>query len=63
MTKITATPNRQKRTFTIRKYINGQLVSKYRTTQMSKPEFEEHEYNTEDDWKAFFKKESYTLIK
>jgi len=40
--------NQKARTFTIR--VNG---SKYRTSQFSRDEFEEMEYNTSADWVNF----------
>lgn len=39
------TSNKTKRTYTI--VLNG---NKYRTTELSKEEFEELDYNTESDW-------------
>ena len=59
---IKATANQSKRTFTIRKYINGKLFAKYRTTQMSKEEFNREEMNTENDWKQFLKSDDYYKI-
>ena len=51
--------NHQKRTFTIRTESN-----KYRTTQFSKDEFEEMEFNTVADWKNFLATQNfYTLVK
>lgn len=52
---IVATPNKQKKTFTIRKYIDGELFAKYRTTKMSKQEFDEHLYFMESDWQNYLK--------
>lgn len=50
---INVTPNYSKRTFTIRvKYIDGDH-RKYRTSQMSKAEFEENTHNTRSDWEYF----------
>ena len=48
-------PNQSKRTFTIRKYIDGKLFAKYRTTTMSQEEFESGEMSTENDWKYFLR--------
>jgi len=59
---IKATANQSKRTFTIRKYINGKLFAKYRTNQMSKEEFNREEMNTENDWKQFLKSDDYYKI-
>ena len=58
MITIKATPNRSKRTFTLRIYIDGKLSSKFRTSQMTRYEFEEAEYNTRDDWKIFLSTDS-----
>jgi hypothetical protein len=57
METITAKANKSKRTFTIRKYVNGKLFSKYKTTAMSKEEFSSSEHNTWGDWKDFLKNE------
>ena len=48
-------PNQSKRTFTIRKYTDGKFFVKYRTTTMSKEEFESSEMSTENDWKYFLR--------
>ena len=56
---IKAVANQKNRTFTIRKYIDGKLFSKYRTNQLSKEEFESCEHNTENDWKQFLKSDDY----
>lgn len=53
MITIKATANKSKRTFTLRKYSNNKLISKYRTLPMSREEFEEAEYNTSGDWQDF----------
>lgn len=50
---LTATPNHNKRTYTIRRYCNGLVWSKCRTLPMNKLEFEEAEMLTEGDWKWF----------
>lgn len=50
---IVATPNKHKRKFTIRKYIDGELLAKYRTAKMSKEEFNDHLYFMEADWQNF----------
>jgi hypothetical protein len=57
--QIKATANKSKRTFTIRKYIDGKLFSKYRTIPLSKEEFQSEEMNTENDWKQFLKSDDY----
>ena len=53
---IKVTPNYSKRTFTIRKYIDGVFFAKYRTNPISKDEFESDEYMTENDWKSYLRK-------
>jgi hypothetical protein len=52
------TANKAKRTFTICK--NG---SKYRTTRMSKQEFETCLYNSLSDWDNFLKSNQYYIVK
>ena len=47
---ITAKANQSKRTFTIRKYIDGKLFAKYRTFEMSDDDFFAEEMNTENDY-------------
>jgi len=59
---IEVTANQSARTFTIRKFVDGELHSKYRTTEMSKEEFEECEYSTESDWNEFLKFGSYCKV-
>ena len=59
---IKVTPNYSKKTFTIRKYIKGHPVIKYRTCVMSQEEFEAEEMNTENDWKHFLKSSDYYKI-
>jgi len=54
--------NKSKRTFTIRKKINGKLFAKYRTNQMSKEEFESCENNTENDWAQFLTSSDYYKV-
>ena len=55
--------NQSKRTFTIRKYIDGEFFVKYRTIQMSQDEFDSNEMNTENDWKQFLKSDDYYEVK
>jgi len=59
---ITVTANYSKRTFTIRKYDDGNLYAKYRTYPMSKAEFEDAEMNTNNDWKDFLKTNNYYVV-
>lgn len=59
---ITAKANQSKRTFTIRKYIDGKLFAKYRTFEMSDDDFFAEEMNTENDWKAFLKSDYYYAV-
>jgi len=54
--------NQSKRTFTIRKYIDGKFSVKYRTVPMRKTVFESTEYNTEGDWKQFLKSDNYYKV-
>jgi len=56
--EIKATANKSKRTFTIRTE-NG---LKYRTTPMSKEEFNIHQYNTANDWAQFLKSDNYYKV-
>jgi hypothetical protein len=64
---IEATPNYSKRTFTIRRlWVDGgkkELYSKYRTTKMSKDDFESSLYNTENDWHHFLRANEVVTIK
>ena len=53
-----ATPNHNKRTFTLRDKGN-----KYRTLQMSKIEFNEALYNTAGDWIDYIKRNECIIIK
>lgn len=55
---ITATANQSKRVFTIRKYINGKLLTKYRTMERTPDEFSDEEMNTAEDWKNFLRSTS-----
>tara|TARA_B110000908_G_C10042312_1_gene352387 strand:- start:320 stop:679 length:360 start_codon:yes stop_codon:yes gene_type:complete len=50
---IKATENYSKSTFTIRKYVKGVLVQKYRTIPMTGIEFIEAQNNTDNDWAYF----------
>ncbi len=59
---IKVSANQSKRTFTIRKYLNGKLFAKYRTIQMSQDEFDTEEMNTTQDWKQFLKSSDYYTI-
>jgi hypothetical protein len=59
---ITAKANQSKRTFTIRKYVDGKLFAKYRTFEMSDDDFLAYDYNTENDWKAFLKSDDYYKV-
>ena len=54
--------NQSKRTFTIRKFINGKLFAKYRTNQMTQEEFDSEERNTENDWKQFLTSNDYYRV-
>ena len=54
--------NQSKRTFTIRKYVGGKLIAKYRTIEMSQEEFDSAEMNTENDWRQFLKTDEYYVV-
>jgi hypothetical protein len=56
--QIRTTANKSARTFTI--YTNG---SKFRTTKMSREEFQLCMHNTENDWRKFLKLGGYYRIK
>ena len=53
---IKVTPNHSKRTFTIRKYIDGKLFVKYRTIQLSKEEFIKEKSEEDMYYPPYFKK-------
>ena len=59
---IIATPDKSKRTFTLRVTILGILVAKYRTTKMSKDEFNDCDMNTSNDWSDFLRNEEVTIL-
>jgi len=59
--KVTADQNR--RHFTIRTYVNGTLLAKYRTIPLNRNEFRSEENNTERDWFQFLKGPDYYLVK
>lgn len=61
--EVTATANHRNRTFTIRTFQDRKLISKYRTIQMNKEEFESCLNNTENDWKHFLKSSDYYSVK
>ena len=64
MRKIEATPNKSKRTFTLRvKDEKGNVISKYRTYKMSANEFDDYEYYTKTDWDYFLKTNHYIVLK
>lgn len=64
METIKAKANNSKKTFTIRKYIDGKLFSKFRTMTMSKDEFEEMDMYSESDWKNYLRRDqSYRVVK
>jgi hypothetical protein len=62
MESLKVTPNKSKRTFTLRMYDNGKFCSKYRTQQFSKDEFQDMGCNTENDWKHFLNTEDYYYL-
>ena len=59
---IKVAANQSKRTFTIRKYIDGKLFAKYRTIEMSQEEFNSEEMNSENDWREFLKSDDYYRV-
>jgi len=60
---IKVSANQSKRTFTIRKIIDGKIFVKYRTIQMSQEEFDLEEMNTQQDWQQFLKTNDYYKVK
>lgn len=58
MKNISATPNHSARTFTIRTH-----VAKYRTSKMSKEEFNDCLFNTKHDWMSFLADGEYVIVK
>lgn len=62
---LKATPNYNKRTFTIRvisKEPNGVHYTKYRTIPLPQDEFNSCLYNTDADWNQFLRSDEYTII-
>ena len=59
---IKVTTNQSKRTFTIRKYIDGKFFTKYKTIRMRQEEFDREKMNTENDWKQFLKSDDYYTV-
>lgn len=56
--------NKKARTATIRVYYNGKIFCKYRTCKMSREEFEDFEYFTQNDIDNFLKTDqSYYEVK
>lgn len=60
---IKATPNYHDRTYTIRTYWDKKITQKYRTTVMSKEEFENNLDNTQSDWQTFLRYGYYYHLK
>lgn len=57
---LKATPNFNKRTFTLRiNYETGAKETKYRTVRLSRNEFESCLNNTQNDWFNFLKSDDY----
>lgn len=64
METIKAAANYGLRSYTIRKFTDGGVTTKYRTSRMSQSEFYEHEFNTEQDWGHFLRTDnSYYKVK
>ncbi len=62
--KIKVRANNSKRTYTLRMLDqDGKVYLKYRTSQMSKEEFDSASYWTENDWKQFMKTDEYYKVK
>ena len=63
--KITfaAKANNSKKTYTLRRYSNGILCTKFRTLPMNQEDFDSCWYKTDGDWKVFLKSEEYVIIK
>lgn len=59
---IKATANKSRRTFTLRVYFKGKLVSKYRTNPLSPDEFRNEMNNTTNDWRQFLKSDDYYVL-
>ena len=59
--ELTIKYNRSKRTYTIRKYVNGKLFAKYRSLPQSQNAWSED--LTEGDIRAFLKGSDYYLVK
>ena len=62
METLNVTANQSKRTFTIRKVVDGKTITKYRTFPMPQEEFDREEMNTENDWKQFLKSDDYYTV-
>ncbi len=61
--EIKVKANEAKRSFTIRTYVDGKLIAKYRTTPMYKDEFESNKSNTDNDWFQFLRTSEYYEVK
>jgi len=62
MKNLITKANKVNRTFTIRKFVDGELFAKYRTIPMNREEFESNEFNTENDWSQFLKTDDYYRV-
>lgn len=60
--KIKATPNHSKRTFTIRVTWSDGMKLKYRTDRLSKEDFNNELMNTEKDWRDFLRSQDCNRI-
>ena len=63
MSHIDITRNERNRTVTIRVKEGRYTISKYRTLRLSKIEFHNCWYWTENDWRAFLKYGVYHVLK
>lgn len=62
MKTIKVKANNSAKTFTIRTFVDGKLIAKYRTIRLSNEEFESCKFNTENDWKQFLKSSDYYKV-
>ena len=59
---ILAKSNKSLRTFTLRVYFKGKLISKYRTYPLTRDEFESACNYTYADWRAFLNSDHYYVL-
>jgi hypothetical protein len=61
--KILAKANFKQKTFTIRKYVNDKVSTKFRTNALSPEEFQSCLHNTQNDWRHFLTTDDYYIVK